>query len=76
MRDLASVGIVAGETGAAALAGLNAIDEDDGWKQAAGDLSRATVLLIVTEGATDPDNYAAIVGRGHDSVGRVFTAIG
>src|SRR5205085_12412042 len=51
MRDLASVGIVAGETGAAALAGLRVA-------LAAGqDLGRS-VLVLCTEGATDPEAYA------------------
>ena len=34
-----------------------------------------TVLIIVTEGATDPAAYRDIVGRSHDTVGRVLTAI-
>lgn len=55
MRDLAAEGVVAGESGAAGLAGLTALQDrlrpDD------------RVLLIVTEGATDPDAYEQIVGR-------------
>ena len=31
--------------------------------------------MTVTEGATDPDAYEAIVGRSHDTVGRVLTAM-
>jgi diaminopropionate ammonia-lyase len=57
-RDLARAGIVAGETGAAGLAGLVALAE------AAPDIvARAgrTALLLCTEGATDPDAYARIV---------------
>ena len=58
MRDLATVGIVAGETGAAALAGLRVIasampDEVRGRR----------ALVLCTEGATDPDTYRRIVGR-------------
>jgi diaminopropionate ammonia-lyase len=54
MRALARQGIVAGETGAAALAGLAA---------ARGVLDRsATALLLCTEGATDPVAYREIVG--------------
>jgi diaminopropionate ammonia-lyase len=56
MRDFAIAGVVAGETGAAGLAGLRAAT-------ASGiDLSDATVLLLCTEGATDPVNYERIVG--------------
>jgi diaminopropionate ammonia-lyase len=57
MRDLAAVGIVAGETGASGLAGLRVLCE-------AGDpiVADRTVLLICTEGATDPEAYARIVG--------------
>ena len=39
------------------------------------DPGSATALVIVTEGATDPGAYERIVGRTHDSVGRVLTAI-
>jgi diaminopropionate ammonia-lyase len=56
MRDLASVGIEAGETGAAGLAGLQEL-------AAAGALSGASALVICTEGPTDPVAYERIVGR-------------
>jgi diaminopropionate ammonia-lyase len=65
MRDLAEAGVVAGETGAASLAGLA---EANGGRQA-GELQRvlglgphARVLLLCTEGATDPEAYRRIVG--------------
>jgi diaminopropionate ammonia-lyase len=65
MRDLAEAGVVAGETGAASLAGLA---EATGGRQA-GELRRvlglgphARVLLLCTEGATDPEAYRRIVG--------------
>jgi diaminopropionate ammonia-lyase len=65
MRDLAAAGIVAGETGAASLAGLA---EATGGRTA-GTLRRAlglgagaSVLLVCTEGATDPEAYRRIVG--------------
>jgi diaminopropionate ammonia-lyase len=65
MRDLAAAGIVAGETGAASLAGLA---EATGGPHA-GALRRALglgpdsrVLLVCTEGATDPEAYRRIVG--------------
>ncbi|MGH2550953.1 MAG: diaminopropionate ammonia-lyase [Thermomicrobiales bacterium] len=57
MRLLAADGIVAGETGAAGLAGLLGLVA--GFD---GDLSGKTVLILTTEGATDPINYARIVG--------------
>jgi len=64
VRDLAAVGIVAGETGAAALAGLAEVTTGP----AAGEVRRAfglgadaRVLLLCTEGATDPDAYRRII---------------
>jgi diaminopropionate ammonia-lyase len=56
MRLLAADGIVAGETGAAGLAGLLAL-ADAGTPVP----PEACVLLLVTEGATDPDNYRRLV---------------
>ncbi|HEY1741389.1 MAG TPA: diaminopropionate ammonia-lyase [Acidimicrobiia bacterium] len=56
MRELATIGIVAGETGAASLAGLRALAD-------AADLRGRHALVIVTEGATDPDAYERIVGH-------------
>ena len=58
MRDLAGIGVVAGETGAAALAGLRAA-------VAAGvpELRDRRVLVLCTEGATDPVAYERIVGH-------------
>lgn len=71
MRDLARVGIVAGETGAASLGGLTSLltGADAPSRRAALGLdTESTVLLVCTEGATDPENYLAIVGRSPDSV--------
>jgi diaminopropionate ammonia-lyase len=65
MRDLAAAGVVAGETGAAALAGLA---EATGGRAATrlrrvlGLGADARVLLLCTEGATDPQAYQRIVG--------------
>ena len=61
MRDLAAHGIVAGETGAASLAGLAAV-AGAGPGAAGFDLAGAHALVLVTEGATDPVNYARVVG--------------
>ena len=74
MRDLAAVGIVAGETGAAGLAGFKALIADPDF-DIDGGLDKATVLIIVTEGATDPEHYEQVVGRGHETIGRVITAV-
>jgi diaminopropionate ammonia-lyase len=66
MRALADAGVVAGETGAAGLAGLADLLTGDNAAavRAALGVSNATrALIFVTEGATDPDAYAQIVGR-------------
>jgi len=57
MRDLATVGIVAGETGAAALAGLSAVAT--GMPDS---VRGRRALVLCTEGATDPSAYRRIVG--------------
>ncbi len=75
MRDLASAAVVAGETGAASLAGLQALLAHADGAHALPDRAGSTVLIVVTEGATDPVAYEAIVGRSHDRIGRVLTAI-
>ncbi len=75
MRDLAENAVAAGETGAACLAGFDALMADDGAVSSLPDLSTSTILLVVTEGATDPGNFEAVVGRSPESVGRVLTAI-
>jgi diaminopropionate ammonia-lyase len=65
MRLLAEDGIVAGETGAAALAGMLRLVADDAGveaRAAAGLGPGARVLLLCTEGATDPEAYRRIVG--------------
>ena len=56
MRDLATIDVVAGETGGAGLAGLRALAE-------AAPLPGTSALVICTEGATDPEAYARIVGH-------------
>lgn len=59
VRLLARDGIVAGETGAAGLAGLLAWTSDLG-----GDLTGRNVLIVITEGPTDPANYERILEEG------------
>ncbi|HEV8683540.1 MAG TPA: diaminopropionate ammonia-lyase [Actinomycetota bacterium] len=63
VRAMAESGIVSGETGAAGLAGL--LELRGGGKQDAMPNAdeETRVLLISTEGATDPDAYRRIVER-------------
>jgi len=72
MRRLADAGIVAGESGAAGLGGLVELLRRDGHRparQALGLGSDANILVLSTEGATDPANYARLVGRDPASIG-------
>jgi diaminopropionate ammonia-lyase len=65
MRALARVGVVAGETGAAGLAGLLDVFGGPEREKARRHLSvdeSSRVLIFVTEGATDPEAYERIVG--------------
>ena len=62
MRLLAAEGIEAGETGSAALAGALAVAAS-AERDAIGFTASATVLLLCTEGVTDPVNYEKIVGH-------------
>ena len=64
MRALARLGVVAGETGAAGLAGLIELLTGPNDAQRRADLGitqNSRALIIVTEGATDPESYARIV---------------
>ncbi|MGH2788855.1 MAG: diaminopropionate ammonia-lyase [Actinomycetota bacterium] len=60
MRVLAGEGIEAGETGAAGLGGARELLESGGGVLEGASFDR--VLLLCTEGATDPRAYAQIVG--------------
>lgn len=62
-RLLANEGVVSGETGAAGLGGLIEIITHDKMKKMVGLSPASRVLLISTEGATDPDSYEATTGR-------------
>ncbi|KPV48200.1 pyridoxal-5'-phosphate-dependent protein subunit beta, partial [Kouleothrix aurantiaca] len=67
MRALAGDGIVAGETGAAGAAGLLDMRESGelgALSDALGLGAHSRVLLICTEGATDPEAYRRIVAGG------------
>ena len=62
MRLLAAEGVVAGETGAAGTAALLELAATGELAAAAG-RERPRVLLLSTEGATDPESWVRIVGR-------------
>jgi diaminopropionate ammonia-lyase len=64
MRLLADNGVVAGESGAAGLGALLAVvaSKDQAEREALGLNPEATVLVVNTEGATDPVNYKRVVG--------------
>lgn len=65
MRELATAGVVAGETGAAGLAGLLALltgPDKEANRQLLGVTPASHVVVISTEGATDPEAYKRIVG--------------
>lgn len=62
--------LVVGESGSSGLASLIAATESPLARRALGNLGPdADVLLIASEGATDPAIYAEIVGRPFESVG-------
>jgi diaminopropionate ammonia-lyase len=61
IRTLAAAGLDLGETGAAALGGLTALRAEHGDELPVP--VAATVLLLATEGVTDPVNFERIVGR-------------
>ncbi|MCX8568611.1 diaminopropionate ammonia-lyase [Aminobacter sp. MET-1] len=54
--------VVAGESGAAGMAGLFRAARDPEMRKSIGVDAHSRVLLIVTEGATDPDRYRELVG--------------
>jgi diaminopropionate ammonia-lyase len=66
MRLLARDGIVAGETGAAGLAGLLGVNDAPELSEARAAIglgAQSTVLLLCTEGATDPDAYRRLTAE-------------
>ena len=76
MRELAESGVVAGETGAACLGALASLHGDasaEAFREAGVLGPDATILLLVTEGATDRNNYQAVVGRAPEEVGTIIT---
>jgi diaminopropionate ammonia-lyase len=63
--------IVAGESGGAGLAGLVGAAGNERWREILGLGATARVLLINTEGATDPERYRELTGLDPASVGQV-----
>jgi diaminopropionate ammonia-lyase len=63
-RDLAGLAVEAGESGAAGLAGLRALVEDPACASLRPGRLRQAVV-IVTEGATDPERYAQVLADGY-----------
>lgn len=61
MRRLARSGVISGESGAAGLAGLIALAGQADARAAMGLDADATVLVVSTEGATDPVNWKRVV---------------
>jgi diaminopropionate ammonia-lyase len=64
MRLLAQAGIVAGESGVAGLAGCLLAAADPVARETLGLDAASRVLVFSTEGATDPELYAELVGSG------------
>lgn len=62
--------IVAGESGAAGLAGALATAQDTKARERLELGPESRLLVIGTEGATDPESYSRIVGRSPESVER------
>jgi diaminopropionate ammonia-lyase len=65
MRTLATIGLVSGETGAAGIGGILALLNDPSMRAAHASLeinNTTRILVICTEGATDPVAYEQIVG--------------
>jgi diaminopropionate ammonia-lyase len=62
MRLLRQQGMIAGESGVAGLAGFLLAAADPAAREALGLTPDSRVLLFSTEGATDPDLYARLVG--------------
>lgn len=68
MRLLATLGVVGGESGVAGLAGLIKAAGDPSLRKALNLDAASRVLCYGTEGATDAEVYAGIVGRTHEDV--------
>jgi diaminopropionate ammonia-lyase len=60
MRALAGQGVRSGGTGAASAAGAAAVLGNPASRSLLGLHDRSAVLLLSTEGPTDPEHYAAV----------------
>ncbi|MGF6158240.1 diaminopropionate ammonia-lyase [Ensifer sp. KUDG1] len=60
--------IVSGESGGVGLAGLLSVARDPALRDALGLTAQSRVFVINTEGATDPERYAALVGLSPEAV--------
>ena len=60
--------IVSGESGGVGLAGLLAVARDPTLREALGLTAQSRVFAINTEGATDPERYATLVGLSSEAV--------
>ena len=68
MRRLAGLGIVGGECAGGALGAAAALLADPTSRERLRISPSASVLVFLTEGATDPAGYREIVGRDPESV--------
>jgi diaminopropionate ammonia-lyase len=68
MRTLAALGIVGGECAGGALGAATALLADPESRETLRISPSASVLVFLTEGATDPAGYREIVGREPESV--------
>ena len=68
MRRLAQEGIVGGESGVAGLAGFRVAAADPAMRQALGLDEKSHILVIGTEGDTDPEVYRTIVGETGETI--------
>jgi diaminopropionate ammonia-lyase len=63
MRRLAEIGVNAGEVSGGTVGAALAICEDDEVRGAVGIDEQATLVLLLTEGVTDPANWERVVGE-------------
>ena len=64
MRRLAELGLAAGEVSGGTTGAAGALLADPGARAALRARPDSTVLVLLTEGVTDPDGYARLVGGG------------
>jgi diaminopropionate ammonia-lyase len=63
MRRLAELGLAAGEVSGGTAGAAAALLADAGARDALGAGQDTSVLVLLTEGVTDPDGYTRLVGR-------------